>query len=255
MEQLAAHRTAYVRAMARYALKHRTPLPPSVWSPAATASLSQRLPAGHPSPTTKGGQDPLLAQKVQALAAVHLFAGLQPPVLEVLARMGKVVVYAPGDVVCEQDDDAREVYVVLDGEAVASRQEGGAERVLGRVGAGDVIGEMAILDPAPRMASVRAGAAGARVLCLESEAFRAALVADSKVALRVLRTLTRRLREAQAQGRQQQAQIQQLRIEINQAQKARQVAAITENEYFRQLQSRARTLRHRTDRSRDPANP
>jgi GAF domain-containing protein len=40
-------------------------------------------------------------------------------------------------------------------------------------------------------------------------------------------------------------QIQQLRIEIDEARKARQVAAITETDYFKQLQQRAQSLRRR----------
>jgi GAF domain-containing protein len=40
-------------------------------------------------------------------------------------------------------------------------------------------------------------------------------------------------------------QIQQLRIEIDEARKARQVAAITETDYFQRLQQRAQTLRRR----------
>jgi GAF domain-containing protein len=47
-------------------------------------------------------------------------------------------------------------------------------------------------------------------------------------------------------------QIQALRIEIDQAKKARQVAEITETDYFRRLQDRARTLRARTSPTRPP---
>jgi HAMP domain-containing protein len=48
-------------------------------------------------------------------------------------------------------------------------------------------------------------------------------------------------------------EIQELRIEIDEARKARQVAAITETEYFQQLQSRVSEMRSRKKRAFDPS--
>jgi GAF domain-containing protein len=48
-------------------------------------------------------------------------------------------------------------------------------------------------------------------------------------------------------------EIQELRIEIDEAKKAKQVAAITETEYFQQLQSRVNQLRNRAKRAADPS--
>jgi HAMP domain-containing protein len=48
-------------------------------------------------------------------------------------------------------------------------------------------------------------------------------------------------------------EIQELRIEIDETKKARQVAAITETEYFQQLQSRVTQLRKRAKRAADPS--
>jgi len=48
-------------------------------------------------------------------------------------------------------------------------------------------------------------------------------------------------------------EIQELRIEIDEAKKAKQVAAITETEYFQQLQSRVSQLRNRAKRAADPS--
>jgi HAMP domain-containing protein len=48
-------------------------------------------------------------------------------------------------------------------------------------------------------------------------------------------------------------EIQELRIEIDEAKKAKQVAAITETEYFQQLQSRVNQLRKRAKRAADPS--
>jgi hypothetical protein len=49
--------------------------------------------------------------------------------------------------------------------------------------------------------------------------------------------------EAYIRERSLRQEIQQLRIELDEARRERQVAEITETDYFRQLQSRARDLR------------
>jgi hypothetical protein len=51
-----------------------------------------------------------------------------------------------------------------------------------------------------------------------------------------------------------QAQIAQLRIEVDEAKRARQVAEVTETEFFTQLQTQAKTLRQRrSGRGESPA--
>jgi predicted nucleic acid-binding Zn-ribbon protein len=53
------------------------------------------------------------------------------------------------------------------------------------------------------------------------------------------------VREVQARVQRLQQQVQELRIEIDQSRKARQVAEVTETDYFRRLQQEAQTLRAR----------
>ena len=60
--------------------------------------------------------------------------------------------------------------------------------------AGGFIGEMAVLDPAPRSATLIASESGARALRLNGDAFRAALNRDPTIASSVMRTLAQRLR-------------------------------------------------------------
>lgn len=59
------------------------------------------------------------------------------------------------------------------------------------------------------------------------------------------RVFERMAREVYAREARLQEQVQTLRIEIDQAKRARQVAEITETDYFQQLQQRARSLRER----------
>jgi CRP/FNR family transcriptional regulator, cyclic AMP receptor protein len=62
------------------------------------------------------------------------------------------------------------------------------------VGPGSLIGEMAVLDPAPRSATGRAGAHGVHVLRLNGDAFREVLNANPTIASGIIRTLAQRLR-------------------------------------------------------------
>jgi CRP-like cAMP-binding protein/glyoxylase-like metal-dependent hydrolase (beta-lactamase superfamily II) len=76
----------------------------------------------------------------------------------------------PGHVVVRQDAADQDLYVVLCGEMVTLRREGGAVRELARVDAGEVFGERAAVRGAPRAASVVA-LTPARVLRVPAEVF------------------------------------------------------------------------------------
>jgi GAF domain-containing protein len=62
---------------------------------------------------------------------------------------------------------------------------------------------------------------------------------------RLARVFQQMGREVQAREQRLKQQVQQLHIEIDQAKKAREVSAITESDYFQQLQQKARDLRQR----------
>lgn len=86
-------------------------------------------------------------------------------------------------------------FIVLAGEAIALHRAGtGDEVVIDRHPAGSVIGEIAVLDQAPRPATLRADAGGVRVMRLDGRAFREALHADPAVAHEVIVTRARRVR-------------------------------------------------------------
>ena len=89
---------------------------------------------------------------------------------------------------------ADDVFVVLDGEVSIMRASASGTRVLSVEGAGSCIGELAVLDPAPREATVVASTVAVRTLRLSGSAFRQALGASPAVSEAVIRILARRLR-------------------------------------------------------------
>lgn len=102
--------------------------------------------------------------------------------------------FAPGANLCVEGDPGNEVFILLAGEVEVVARHGDVESVVSTEQAGGFIGELAVLDPAPRSARLRAGKSGARVLRLDGEAFSYALKAESSIATHVIRTLAQRLR-------------------------------------------------------------
>jgi Cyclic nucleotide-binding domain len=65
--------------------------------------------------------------------------------------------FNPGEPIFQQGEAGDSMYAVIDGEVEVVREEAGGEStILGRLGAGQYFGEMALVSEAPRMATVRA---------------------------------------------------------------------------------------------------
>jgi len=130
---------------------------------------------------------------------------LAPPDRTALAQCLVGRVYAAGEVVFREGEPGDTMLFVVEGRLVAvttgSEEPGAAEQVLNVMGAGEVVGEMAVFDPAPRSATVRA-LEETTVYALEHDAMDA-LRRASPAALGALvgvavRDLTRRLRRLDA---------------------------------------------------------
>ena len=133
-------------------------------------------------------------EKMFALGEVPVFSQLPLEGIAELAQASVDVECAPGQTLCEQDEQGEEVFILLDGEVLIVKGRGADEHVISVEGPGSLIGEMAVLDPAPRSATVRAGAHGVHVLRLNGDAFRDVLNANPTIASGIIRTLAQRLR-------------------------------------------------------------
>ncbi len=91
------------------------------------------------------------------LAAVELFADLEPGEVDALADEAAVRVLNRGDLLFSEDDDPHELFVVVSGRvAIANRSIDGRESVLALMERGDLFGEMPLFDNLPRSAEARA---------------------------------------------------------------------------------------------------
>ncbi|HEY4723483.1 MAG TPA: ATP-binding protein [Anaerolineae bacterium] len=105
--------------------------------------------------------------------------------------------YAPGDVIFqegEQSDDC--AYVICSGRVVAFKGDAQSPMVLGYRGAGEIIGEMALLDGEPRSATVVA-IEDLDLLKIGREDFHRLLQDTSDIGRDIMMTLTLRLRSAE----------------------------------------------------------
>lgn len=149
------------------------------------------------SATTVGELDSPVStvEKMISLRTAPIFGQLDPEELSELANASREGSYAEGETLCAEGEPGNEVFILLTGEVdVFRRDDDGTSKRVSREMAGGLIGEMAILDPAPRAATVVAAPGGVRVLRLDGEAFRDALGDNPSIASGVIRTLAQRLR-------------------------------------------------------------
>jgi CRP-like cAMP-binding protein len=125
------------------------------------------------------------------LRKAALFADVDESDIDEVLRIGRDASYGPDEVIFEGGDSSDSVFVVLQGEA---RVEVGGR--FHRLRPGDFFGEMAMLAPNRRLATVRA-VEPVRALEVPAEEFRSFLLDHPKVAVSMLTTLVQRLREVE----------------------------------------------------------
>jgi CRP/FNR family transcriptional regulator, cyclic AMP receptor protein len=133
---------------------------------------------------------------VETLRRVPLFAQLAPDDLQRVAAVARDRPYPRNSVIVFEDDPGDALFVVAAGQVkVVLVGEDGREVILAVLGPGDFFGELALIDDEPRSAHVIA-MDDARLLVLRRDDFQRALEAHPRIALGLLRALSRRLRRA-----------------------------------------------------------
>ncbi len=128
----------------------------------------------------------------EILRGLPYFADLGDDLIESVCELSEQIDLESGDVIIKEGSESEEMYVVAEGELVVTKLSGGKEVELARINPGEVVGEIALLDEAPRTATV---AASAKTLAIRIpvSAFEA-LLGDPRVVRRMFRTVTSRLR-------------------------------------------------------------
>jgi CRP/FNR family cyclic AMP-dependent transcriptional regulator len=127
---------------------------------------------------------------------------LSPQSAEDLIRLGTRRSFAPQQNLLRERDPDNHVLVLLDGWAAVSTvtERGAARLILALRGPGELIGEMAMVDGAPRSATVTA-LGQVRALVVAGDSFRRFLSGSPQANVLVMAQLTARLRNADAERR------------------------------------------------------
>jgi CRP-like cAMP-binding protein len=129
--------------------------------------------------------------ETRALRSIPFFAGLADEDLRNLVATGAPASFQPGQAIVSRGDPGDAMYVVLSGRAQVD--VGGRYHDLGP---GDFFGEMALIVPRPRIATVKA-VEPAEALRIPADGFQAFLLQNPTVALAILRAVVERLREVE----------------------------------------------------------
>jgi flavin reductase (DIM6/NTAB) family NADH-FMN oxidoreductase RutF len=202
-EELSEHfagRTADGSAQVRFAVVRETPLVDgavanlvakvvrSYWGGDHSLFLGQveyaRYHEGRPLLFHGGRYEHLLSES-------SVFGALAPEQLQRLLAAGAERSFADGEPIVRTGEPGHELFVILEG-AVRIERDG---RPLGSLSAGELFGEVAVLDGRERTADVVADGP-ARCLAVPREALRAAIEAEPQVAWELLGVLAGRVRGA-----------------------------------------------------------
>jgi CRP-like cAMP-binding protein len=120
-----------------------------------------------------------------------LFKGLAPEDANGIVDAGARLSFPAGQAIFEAGDQGDAMFVIADGQARVD--VGGRFHIMKP---GDFFGEMALLAPGPRMATVKAET-DVEAIRIDADAFQAFLLAHPAVAVSMMKQLVVRLREVE----------------------------------------------------------
>jgi CRP/FNR family transcriptional regulator, cyclic AMP receptor protein len=140
-----------------------------------------------------------MTEREEQLARVTFFDGLSREALALVAQATTEETHALGTRIFQYGDPGDKLFLILEGKVRISREVAGmGEEALAVLGAGEMFGEMALLDESPRSADALAHER-CRLLVITKDAFDDLLFLHKDLAYEVLwscvRMLLSRLRE------------------------------------------------------------
>jgi hypothetical protein len=137
----------------------------------------------------EGGRPMLTVEKVVTLKSVPMFARASEEELADIAAILEEVAVREGETVFRKGDLGDSLYVIVEGRVRVFDEE----RTITELGERDVFGELALLDPEPRIATI-AALEDTQLLRLDREAFAELMAGNIDIVRGVLGVLCERLR-------------------------------------------------------------
>lgn len=132
-------------------------------------------------------------ERMLCLRRVPLFDRLAPEDLQRIAAVASERRYAPHEALLTEGELGDELIVIVEGEVLIVQGTGERATLIRTYGAGDHIGELAVLRDQPRAATVIAGNEQVHGLVIAGESLRAILEERPEAALAMLATLADRI--------------------------------------------------------------
>jgi CRP-like cAMP-binding protein len=134
------------------------------------------------------------------LKSNRFFEGLTDNEINELLKVCTVHTYNAGDHVVHENENSRDIFVILDGRiSIGKTLYAGDERELGVLRSGDFFGEMSFIDDSPRSASASC-LEKTSVLRIDKGSFDKMAVRKSRIAYKIMmkiaRALGKRLRDS-----------------------------------------------------------
>jgi HEAT repeat protein len=136
-----------------------------------------------------------LMDRVLALQRVPMFSELDPEDLDLIARVAMEIRHASDESIYIEGEVGIEMMVIIEGSAIVSRVRDGIREEVANYGAGEHVGELALLRGGPRSADVRSGEDGLHGLVINKVDLMSILERRPSVAMGMLGTLASRLVE------------------------------------------------------------
>ena len=133
-------------------------------------------------------------ERVLLLREIPIFSDLSSEDLGNVAEIAREQWFPSSTAIFHEGDEGDMMFIIVSGRLHVMRTANGKDQVLAQRGPGDFVGEMAIIESAPRSATLLTESE-VRVLAIEGEAFKGILRERPEVSLAVLRSVSRRLRE------------------------------------------------------------
>jgi HEAT repeat protein/ATP/ADP translocase len=132
--------------------------------------------------------------RILLLREIPMFSKLSPEDLERIAEIAQEQLYSSHSLICREGDPGSTLFIIVNGEVDVIKLLGKKQNILATRRDGEFVGEMAILESAPRSATLKARG-DVRALTIEGDAFKTILHDRPEVAVSVLRHMSSRVRE------------------------------------------------------------
>ncbi|MGI9302518.1 MAG: Crp/Fnr family transcriptional regulator [Gammaproteobacteria bacterium] len=136
----------------------------------------------------------ITATRYETDTSSGMFANLSAEDIEFISSHGAARSYPKNTNVITEGDSSTSLYVIIVGQVkVYLSDEDGGEVILGYQGPGEYFGELALIDDAPRSASVKT-TQSSRLVYLSQPAFEECLQENPELARKMYRSTARRMR-------------------------------------------------------------